>query len=206
MCRERPSFEEQYQLTDKVGMGQFSNVKCGVSKKDGQQYAIKILNKSRLNVIERRMLKRELEIVQLVAHPNVVRFFGVHESSTHAYIISELLHQGNLRGYLETHPRMDETQVALTIYFLLEAVRYLHSCGVIHRDIKPDNVLVETDPQGNITNAKLIDFGFANVVLPGQVLLEQCGTLTYLAPEVLQKHGYSMEADLWSVGITLYVL
>ena len=92
---------------------------------------------------------------------------------------------------------------------MLEAIRYLHGCGVVHRDIKPENILVETVQQGGeekIVNIKLIDFGFSRVVLPNQVLMEQCGTLSYVAPEVLLKHGYGKEVDLWSVGIVMHLM
>ncbi len=158
------------------------------------------------------MLRNELAIVPHVHHPNVVRFSRVIQTAQHAFLISELIEGGELYAFIKKHNSIDEDQAALVVYYLLEAVRYLHRCGIVHRDIKPENVLVEVETlpgilkEQRIVNVKLIDFGLSRVILPGQVLKEQCGTLSYVAPEVLLKNGYGNEVDLWSIGVIMHLL
>eukprot|EP00830_Metopus_es_P017781 TRINITY_DN596_c0_g1_i2.p1 TRINITY_DN596_c0_g1~~TRINITY_DN596_c0_g1_i2.p1 ORF type:complete len:233 (+),score=34.54 TRINITY_DN596_c0_g1_i2:63-701(+) len=87
--------------------------------------------------------------------------------------------------------------------------RYIHACGIVHRDLKPENVLIETvleEGKEVIKNVKLIDFGLSNIVLPGQVLQEQCGTLSHVAPEILVQSGYGKETDTWSIGVIMYFI
>lgn len=199
-------------MKDPIGVGQFSKVFSGLDKHSGQQCAVKIVSKTALNDTERDMLRHELTIVPHVYHPNIVRFSSVIQSAHYAYILSELVSGGELYSYITRHRWLDENQAALVIYYLLEAIRYLHECGIVHRDIKPENILVETETkegiieEEKIVNIKLIDFGLSRAMLPNQVLIEQCGTLSYVAPEVLLKKGYGKEVDLWSVGIIMHLM
>lgn len=200
--------EQHLQTHEQIGVGRFSKVYSGIDKRNGEPCAVKIVNKVNLSEIEMRMLKSEIEIVQYVEHPNIVRFYSVIQSSHNVYIVSELVKGGELHALI-TKQDISEEQAALVTYYILEALQYLHSCGIVHRDIKPENVLIETVPRGAeelIVNVKLIDFGFSRIFLPGQMLVEQCGTLSYVAPEVLLKKGYGKEVDLWSLGVTLYLM
>eukprot|EP00826_Nyctotherus_ovalis_P049938 TRINITY_DN6071_c0_g1_i2.p1 TRINITY_DN6071_c0_g1~~TRINITY_DN6071_c0_g1_i2.p1 ORF type:complete len:349 (+),score=95.38 TRINITY_DN6071_c0_g1_i2:237-1283(+) len=200
--------EQHLQTHEQIGVGRFSKVYSGIDKRNGEPCAVKIINKVNLSEIEMRMLKSEIEIVQYVEHPNVVRFYLVFQSSHNVYIVSELVKGGELHALIAKQD-ISEEQAALVTYYILEALQYLHSCGIVHRDIKPENVLIETVPRGTeelIVNVKLIDFGFSRIFLPGQILVEQCGTLSYVAPEVLLKKGYGKEVDLWSLGVMLYLM
>jgi len=203
------AFGEQWlQTNEQIGLGRFSKVYSGVDKRKNELCAVKIVNKDSLGKIEREMLKNELAIVPYVHHPNIVRFRNVFETYHYAYIVSEIVKGGELYSLI-TKQTMSEDQIALVIYYLLEAIRYLHSCGIVHRDIKPENVLVETilqNEEEKITCVKLIDFGFSHCILPGQMLFDQCGTLSYVAPEVLQKKGYGKEVDLWSLGVMMHLM
>jgi len=200
---------EQYlQTHEQIGVGRFSKVYSGIDKRTGEQCAVKIVNKSNLSEVEMQLQKSEIEIVQYVEHPNIVKFYSVIQSSHYIYIVSELIKGGELNSLIMKQ-NINEGQAALVTYYILEALHYLHNCGIVHRDIKPENVLIETIPKGSeeiITNVKLIDFGFSRIFLPGQTLIEQCGTLSYVAPEVLLKKGYGKEVDLWSLGVTLYLM
>lgn len=190
-------------------MGQFSKVYSGIERKTNMPCAIKVVNKAMLNDVEREMLRSEIKIVALIEHPNIVHFSNVIQSADYAYIISELMTGGDLYQYMDKHTRLSENQAALVIYYLLESIKYLHECGIVHRDIKPDNILVETVDDGEdeqIVNIKLIDFGLSKVILPDQQLIDQCGTLSYVAPEVLLHYGYGKEVDLWSVGIIMHFM
>eukprot|EP01022_Parablepharisma_sp_SALTPOND_P015973 TRINITY_DN2296_c0_g1_i1.p6 TRINITY_DN2296_c0_g1~~TRINITY_DN2296_c0_g1_i1.p6 ORF type:complete len:199 (+),score=16.95 TRINITY_DN2296_c0_g1_i1:4892-5488(+) len=153
------------------------------------------------------MLRNEIGIVGTISHPSIVRFYSVVQSLTHVYFISELVPGGELSQYISMHKRLPEDQAAVVVYYLLEAVRYMHDNGVVHRDLKPENVMLElSENKERIQSVKIIDFGLSRVILPGELMLEQCGTLTYIAPEVLLKYGYGKEVDLWSIGIILYYI
>ena len=171
----------------------------------GKQCAIKVVDKTVLNEVEREMLRYEISIVQEVNHPNIIKFWRITESGNYACFISELVTGGELYNYIAERQKLKEEETALVIYYLLEAIRYLHSRGIVHRDLKPENVLLELS-QGRIRNIKIIDFGLSKNILPGQSLIEQCGTLAYVAPEVLLKYGYGTQADLWSIGVIMYLM
>ena len=200
--------EQLFQTNEQIGVGRFSKVYSGIDKKTNGPCAVKVVNKTSLSEIELEMLKNEMSIIQYIEHPNIVKFSTVIESSNHSYIVSELVRDGELYSLLAKQ-HISEDQMALVVYYVLEALRYLHNCGIIHRDIKTENILIETTKSGSehqITTVKLIDFGFSSVLLPNQPLLDQCGTLSYIAPEVLLNKGYGKEADLWSVGVILYLM
>ncbi len=206
--RKDSASEQWFQTNEQIGVGRFSKVYSGVDKRNDRPCAVKIVNKAALNDVEREMLRSEVSIVPNVHHPNIVQFTSVIQSAHYTYIISELVRGGELYSLI-MRQTLAEDQAALVVYYLLEAIRYLHSCGIVHRDIKPENILVETATHGGeerIVNIKLIDFGLSRVVLPNQVLMEQCGTLAYVAPEVLLKHGYGKEVDLWSVGVVMHLM
>ena len=93
------------------------------------------------------------------------------------------------------------------MYQLVEAIQYMHFAGVIHRDLKPENILVEKDPNTSlVTQIKVTDFGLSNIVEPGEIMQESCGTPAYVAPEVLHKKGYRKEVDMWTAGVIFYTL
>ncbi len=201
--------EHLVQIQEQIGVGQFSKVYAGVDRKSGAGCAVKIVNKAMLNDIEGEMLRSEISIVPLLHHPNVVRFSAIAQSATHACFVSELVSGGELFSYISRRQRLAEDEASLVVYYLLEAIRYMHGTGIVHRDLKPENVLVETTGEAEeerILNVKIIDFGLSKVTLPNQVLTDQCGTLSYVAPEVLLKYGYGKEVDLWSVGIVMYLM
>jgi serine/threonine protein kinase len=89
---------------------------------------------------------------------------------------------------------------------LLNSFNYLHGAGVIHRDIKPENILISLDADKDVKDIKIIDFGFAKFITAGVLLKETCGTPNYVAPEVLKGTGYNKKADIWSLGIIMYLM
>jgi len=201
----RVPLEQLAQVQEEIGLGKFSRVYSGMDNTTGKQCAIKVVDKTVLNEVEREMLRYEISIVQEVNHPNIIKFWRITESGNYACFISELVTGGELYNYIAERQKLKEEETALVIYYLLEAIRYLHSRGIVHRDLKPENVLLELS-QGRIRNIKIIDFGLSKNILPGQSLIEQCGTLAYVAPEVLLKYGYGTQADLWSIGVIMYLM
>ena len=199
-------FLTQYTLKDQIGVGQFSKVYKAIQNSTQSMVAVKIVHKQGLNDVEKEMIRNEIEIVKHAAHPNVAEFADVIQSDTHVYLISELVSGGELSQYVSNRIKLAEEQASMVTYFLLKAVQYMHDNGVVHRDLKPENIMLELNGLGDIKSVKIIDFGLSRVILPNELMLDQCGTLTYIAPEVLLKYGYGREVDLWSIGIILYYM
>jgi serine/threonine protein kinase len=113
-----------------------------------------------------------------------------------------LLIGGELFERIVGRPRFSELEAAKLLRPLLEAVAYLHDLGIVHRDLKPENILCGEE----LEDLKIADFGLSKMILPKETMDSACGTLSYVAPEVLTMQGYGKEADLWSVGVILFLL
>jgi serine/threonine protein kinase len=199
-------FESKYTLEDQIGEGKYSKVYKAIDISQEKQVAVKIINKQGTTKIEKNMIRNEVSIAKVVQHPNIISFHSVIESATHAYLISELIKGKDLNQLMMSRKRLSEYQAANITYCLLLAVQYMHDNGIVHRDLKPENIMIELNENGHILTAKIIDFGLSKTILPNDLLLEQCGTLTYIAPEVFLKYGYTKEVDIWSIGIILYCM
>ena len=197
--------EQLTRVHDEIGTGKFSQVYSAIDNLTEMQCAVKIINKGRLNDIESEMLRYEISIVQEVDHPNILKFWRITQSGNYAIFISELITGGELYSYIAERQKLREEEAALVVYYLLEAVQYLHTRGIVHRDLKPENVLLDLNSD-SIKNIKIIDFGLSKTILPTQHLTEQCGTLAYVAPEVLLNQAYGIQADIWSIGVIMYLM
>ncbi|XAR62050.1 Non-specific serine/threonine protein kinase [Bertholletia excelsa] len=194
----------KYEVGRTIGEGTFAKVKFAQNIETGESVAMKVLDRS--TIIKHKMvdqIKREISIMKLVRHPNVVRLHEVLASRTKIYIILEFITGGELFDKIVHHGRLSEADSRRYFQQLIDGVDYCHSKGVYHRDLKPENLLL--DSQGNL---KISDFGLS--ALPGEgvsLLRTTCGTPNYVAPEVLSHKGYDgAVADVWSCGVILYVL
>lgn len=165
--------------------------------------AIKVVDKKNLTLKEKQLLKIETDIFNLMNHPNIIKAYGVVNTWKEARFICEIVEGQNLLQYIAAGKKFSERQLATLICSLLKGVQYIHNNGIVHRDLKPENILLDIS-KDQIVSAKIADFGLAKVILPGDLLIEQNGTLLFMAPEILLKYGYGQEVDLWSLGITLY--
>lgn len=111
--------------------------------------------------------------------------------------------KGDLFSYIIKRSIFSETELNILILPLLKAVQYIHALGIVHGDIKPENILFDPD---NPSELKLTDFGLSKIILSDNKLTNKCGTLSYVAPEVLLYQGYDMKADMWSIGVIMYLL
>ena len=146
-------------------------------------------------------------MLKLISHPNVVDLVEVLENKKKIYIVMELIRNGDLFEYIKERRILPESEVALISYQVLQTLRYLHQCGIVHRDIKPENIMVQKHERfDRIENVKLADFGLSKLVGPTDLCYDACGTLGYVAPEVLKKEGYGKEVDLWSVAVMMYLM
>lgn len=162
--------------------------------------AIKSISKAKLGA-DVYLLKRELAILKLVDHPNIVKFYESYEDSKYLHLVMELCTGGDVLERLLTHGSFSEAQVASIIRTCLFAVSHLHELDIVHRDLKPENFLYENDsPNAEI---KIIDFGMSNR-LDRSELHSMVGTPYYLAPEMLSGN-YGKECDVWSLGVVMYV-
>ncbi|XP_031279249.1 CBL-interacting serine/threonine-protein kinase 8-like isoform X3 [Pistacia vera] len=176
----------KYEVGRTIGEGTFAKVKFAQNTETGESVAMKILDRS--TIIKHKMadqIKREISIMKLVRHPNVVRLHEVLASRTKIYIILEFITGGELFDKIVHHGRLSEAEARQYFQQLIDGVDFCHSKGVYHRDLKPENLLL--DSQGNL---KISDFG-----------------LSALPDQVLSHKGYNgAVADVWSCGVILYVL
>ncbi|XP_050880825.1 CBL-interacting serine/threonine-protein kinase 10 [Lathyrus oleraceus] len=196
---------ERYELGRLLGQGTFGKVYYARSKVTNQSVAIKAIEKNkvmRTGLMDR--IKREISVMKLARHPNIIQLFEVMGTKTKIYFVMEYAKGGELFNKVSKGKLKEEVAHR---YFkqLINAVDFCHSRGVYHRDIKPENILL--DENGNL---KVSDFGLSALVESNQedsMLRTPCGTPAYVAPEVIKRKGYDgAKADIWSCGIVLFVL
>ncbi|XP_061992217.1 CBL-interacting serine/threonine-protein kinase 24-like [Rosa rugosa] len=194
----------KYEVGRTIGEGTFAKVKFARNAETGESVAVKVMAKS--TILKHRMvdqIKREISIMKIVRHPNIVRLHEVLAGRTKIYIILEFVTGGELFDKIVHQGRLRENESRKYFQQLIDAVSHCHSKGVYHRDLKPENLLL--DSYGNL---KVSDFGLSALPQQGVGLLHTtCGTPNYVAPEVLGNQGYDgAAADVWSCGVILFVL
>ena len=204
-------FQEEYEIREKIGSGKFSDVFLGISTRSGKAHAVKIIDKAALSEEEKEFLRTEVAILRLVHHPCIVKLVDLIETQQRTYIVMELLEGGELFHYISGRSRFTQTEAFYFLKQLVLGIKYLHSAGIAHRDLKPENVLLvhkqkKGDVIGEAFQVKLTDFGLSKMVAPKQILSLPCGTISYVAPEILKECGYGIEADMWSLGVIMYLV
>lgn len=209
-------FTKLYSLGDLLGIGTTAKVyrvhrkKKFFSTPNIKNLACKIIDKRKLTYgmspkdVEPLLnqLRREVEILRRINHPNIVAFYDVIETHQQIFIITEHLSGGELFEYILSEGPLEESFAKQVLFGVFSAIAYLHDRGVIHRDIKAENLIFFQDIYGK-TNLKLVDFGFSTIVrneLTGSFL----GTGGYIAPEIRQSKNYNMSVDNWALGVLLY--
>ena len=196
--------EDFFEFKERLGSGRFSDVFTALELRTGMEWAIKVVEKTRLNEMEREMLRSEVAIMRLLNHPNVVEMKEVYEDRTKLYLVMELVEGGELFDRIRKKRVFSEFTAFHCTRQLLHIVQYLHEVGIIHRDIKPENILLSDDSE--VPTLKLADFGLSKLVGPDETVQVACGTLGYVAPEVLMQRPYGKAIDLWSVGVVTYLM
>ena len=194
-----------YEIKNVLGVGKFATVKLGINKKTKEQVAIKIMNKDDMSPFDLEQAKTEIEILKIANHPHIIRLYDVFENLSFIYIIMEYCEGGDLFSYLEKRNfKIPEKNAAVIIEQLSTAVYYLHEYGIVHRDLKPENIIMVND--SDKPEIKLIDFGLGKILAPNEMCYEAFGTLSYVAPEVLEEKEYNKCVDLWAMGVITYLL
>ncbi|XP_043216034.1 phosphorylase b kinase gamma catalytic chain, skeletal muscle/heart isoform-like isoform X6 [Amphibalanus amphitrite] len=203
-------FYSKYEPKEVLGRGVSSTVRRCVDKETGTEYAVKIIDISEADHGSdiKESTHREVEVLRMVqGHPYVIELHDVFESATHIFLVFELLRQGELFDYLTTVVTLSEKKTKHIMKQLFEALLHVHDKSVVHRDVKPENILLDDN-----LDIKLTDFGFARILRPGEELYDLVGTPGYLAPELLRANmietapGYRFEVDTWACGVVMYTL
>ncbi|XP_060843890.1 serine/threonine-protein kinase par-1-like isoform X4 [Rhopalosiphum padi] len=192
----------KYKLLKTIGKGNFAKVKLAKHVPTGKEVAIKIIDKTQLLPGSLQKLFREVRIMKMLDHPNIVKLLQVIETEKTLYLVMEYASGGEVFDYLVLHGRMREKEARAKFRQIVSAVQYCHQKRIIHRDLKAENLLLDSE-----MNIKIADFGFSNEFTPGGKLYTFCGSPPYAAPELFQGKRYDgPEVDVWSLGVILYTL
>ena len=189
---------DQFLIMKTIGMGKFSHVNLCYHKPTDRFVAMKVISKRLIITLNQvAHVKSERTILGEVKHPNIAELFGSFQDENYLYIISEYVAGGEVFTHLRSMQCFDPEAVrfyAAEIFMVLEE---LHKKGIIYRDLKPENLLLDAD--GHI---RFVDFGFAKHI--DDRTYTMCGTPEYLAPEIITGDGTSKASDWWSFGIIIY--
>lgn len=191
-----------YIITKTLGQGTFGKVKLGTHILTGEKVAVKILEKEKIKDsgdVDR--VSREIKILKMVKHPNLIQLYEIVETSKQIYLIMEYASGGELFDYIVSHSKVKEPQACKFLQQILAGVEYLHKLNVIHRDLKPENLLLDDN-----LNIKIVDFGLSNTHKIGETLKTACGSPCYAAPEMIAGKRYGNKVDIWSCGIILFAI
>uniref|UniRef100_A0A8C6Y3S6 Serine/threonine-protein kinase 36 n=1 Tax=Naja naja TaxID=35670 RepID=A0A8C6Y3S6_NAJNA len=192
---------DKYHVLEMVGEGSFGKVYKGRRKYSAQIVALKFIPKVGRSQKELKNLQREIEIMRGLHHPNIVQMLDSFETDKEVVVVTDYA-EGELFQILEDDGNLPEEQVQVIAAQLISALYYLHSHRILHRDMKPQNILL-----GKEGMIKLCDFGFARAMsIQTMVLTSIKGTPLYMSPELVEEKPYDHTADLWSVGCILYEL
>uniref|UniRef100_A0A8C2SR68 MAP/microtubule affinity-regulating kinase 3 n=1 Tax=Coturnix japonica TaxID=93934 RepID=A0A8C2SR68_COTJA len=201
-CADEQPHIGNYRLLKTIGKGNFAKVKLARHILTGREVAIKIIDKTQLNPTSLQKLFREVRIMKILNHPNIVKLFEVIETEKTLYLVMEYASGGEVFDYLVAHGRMKEKEARAKFRQIVSAVQYCHQKHIVHRDLKAENLLLDAD-----MNIKIADFGFSNEFTVGNKLDTFCGSPPYAAPELFQGKKYDgPEVDVWSLGVILYTL
>lgn len=202
-----------WRLGKTLGRGATGRVLLATNQNTGQKAAVKVVSKSELqdDELNRKSgdegglpygIEREIIIMKLLNHPNVLRLYDVWETSKALYLVLEYVEGGELFDLLVERGPLQEIEAIKYFRQIILGTAYCHALGICHRDLKPENLLLDS-----ALNVKLADFGMAALESNGKLLETSCGSPHYAAPEIvsgLKYHGAA--SDVWSCGVILFAL
>ncbi|XP_050999264.1 sperm motility kinase X-like [Acomys russatus] len=196
---EEVTLTDHYMVLRTLGKGSFAEVKLACHLHTGVWVAVKVLERGEKND---SIIMTEIDIIKSLDHPNIIKLFHIIETREHTYMVMEHAAGGDLVSHIEKVGCLQEEETHRIFTQMVCAVNYCHENSIAHRDIKPDNILL--DGKGSV---KLCDFGLAIKVTSGQRFKGFCGTLEYCAPEIFTDVEYDAQAnDIWSMGVVLYTM
>lgn len=201
--RELRHLLASYQIRKELGEGTFGKVQLAVHIASKEKVAIKMLEKSKIvDEGDRQRISREIQILKILRHPNIVQLYEIIEDKTHLYLIMEYASGGELFDYIVSQQRVKELEASRFFQQLIDGIEYIYKLKIAHRDLKPENLLLDES-----NNIKIVDFGLSNLYKENQLLKTACGSPCYAAPEMIAGKAYrGLKVDLWSAGVILFAL
>lgn len=188
-----------YNLSDRVGKGNFSEVFRGVDRNSGRPVAIKVVKFSSFtSTVAEQLLKNEVGILKELDHENVIKCLDVFKSKNNCYIVTEFYEGGDLEKLIDQVKYFNESRIGRLVYEIYRGLCYLNELNIVHRDLKPANVFLAAD-----MTPKIADFGFA--VKASQPFKDiNIGSPIYMSPEALLKREYGPKSEVWAFGVLVY--
>ncbi|XP_023638515.1 serine/threonine-protein kinase ATG1a isoform X2 [Capsella rubella] len=193
-----------YELGPRIGSGSFAVVWLAKHRSSGFEVAVKEIDKKLLSPKVRDNLLKEISILRTIDHPNIIRFYESIETGDRIYLVLEYCSGGDLAGYINRHGKVPEAVAKHFMRQLALGLQVLHEKHFIHRDLKPQNLLLSSKEVTPLL--KIGDFGFARSLTPESMAETFCGSPLYMAPEIIRNQKYDAKADLWSAGAILFQL
>ncbi|XP_028208179.1 serine/threonine-protein kinase ATG1a-like isoform X3 [Glycine soja] len=193
-----------YIVGPRIGSGSFAVVWRARNRSSGLEYAVKEIDKRQLSPKVRENLLKEISILSTIHHPNIIRLFEAIQTNDRIYLVLEYCAGGDLAAYIHRHGKVSEPVARHFMRQLAAGLQVLQEKNLIHRDLKPQNLLLATTAATPVM--KIGDFGFARSLTPQGLADTLCGSPYYMAPEIIENQKYDAKADLWSVGAILYQL
>ncbi|KAI8353999.1 kinase-like domain-containing protein [Blakeslea trispora] len=202
----KPTVFGPYLLLQTLGEGEFGKVKFGIEVKTGQEVAIKLIRKDNIDSTSRMTkVEREISVLRILHHPNIVELFDVIETEKYIGIILQCATGGELFDYILAHRYLKEKDASRLFAQLISGVHYMHQKRIVHRDLKLENLLLDKH-----RNVLITDFGFANQFSSAQddLMSTSCGSPCYAAPELVMNQGVYVgpAVDIWSCGVILFAM
>jgi serine/threonine protein kinase len=191
----------KFRVTEVIGKGGFGTVLKGTSLETGEYVAVKQIDKFMIDAVQLPGIKKEAEILKRLNHPNIVKIYSFMETPNTLYFVLEYVEHGSLAGLLKKYGVFPEHLIASYTEQMLRGLKYLHEEGIIHRDIKGDNILITKDGK-----VKLADFGTAKLEDAEKKTQTVVGTPYWMAPEVIEMSACGPTSDIWSLGCTVIEL
>ena len=194
------SFKDYYQLKESIASGKHSKIHFAEAKTTHAKFVVKILPKRKFDIFERELLYNEVLILRYLEYPGILKLIDFFNSKSKLYIVLEYI-QGVELLKKAGEDKLDEEELRNVVFQLLKILRYIHSVGVVHRDIKLENIMLTSKHE-----VVLIDFGLSAFSFPSDIMKNPCGTFLYSAPEIVLKQGYNYSVDMWSLGVLIFIL
>ena len=204
------SITKEYTYVKEIGRGSFCSMKLMRHNKSGKLFAVKQMKKNVSSIDEFNTQNWEKDIIFFLKNfskcEHILKFYNVFESYNHLYVVSEFVEAGSLSKYLtKIRARLQPSSVNKIALHISKGLKELHKYGIIHRDLKLENIVMDVSDNGEFT-AKLIDFGLSKVVTPLSRTNESYGTLIYCSPEIMLNLPYNSKVDVWSLGVIIFYL
>ena len=197
-------FSSHYKILSFLGEGSYGKVFKAREISTGRVIAVKKMSIGDSQSKYNKIIK-EINLLKSLDHPNIVKYYDFFQEEEYIYLMMEYLEGCTLKQYIKNNENISEDNARIIIKQLLTALSYLHyTCDICHRDVKPENIMFKE--KNDINHLKLLDFGLSLDSFESKKHLENCGTLVYMAPELLNNIKYTKGVDVWSVGIILYML